>query len=56
MQKEEEKNEGDLNFGHLPCLKNIKMGSILTEKISWLLTDPRTITKNTRSSYIYISR
>jgi hypothetical protein len=29
-------------------------GHILTSKIPWLLQDPRTITKNTKKSYIYV--
>ena len=40
----------------LPAVKNLKMGSILTEKISWLIKDPRTINKNTNTSYIYVSK
>ena len=36
-------------------IKTVNMGSILTEKIPWLMNDPRTITKNTKKSYIYIS-
>ena len=49
-----EQNEGDLNFGDIP-VTNVKMGSILTENIPWLLTDPRTITKDTKKNWIYIS-
>ena len=40
----------------LPAIKNVKMGSILTEKIPWLLTDPRTINIKTKSSYIYVKK
>ncbi len=46
-------------------LNNLKMkplknpdddyGHILTSKIPWLMKDPRTITLQTKSSYIYIS-
>ena len=38
---------------HLP-LKNMKMGSILTEKIPWLMNPPETITKQNTKQYIYI--
>ncbi len=33
---------------------NDEYGHILTSKIPWLLPDPSTITKNTKSSYIYV--
>ena len=35
-------------------VKIVKMGSILTEKIPWLMNSPDTITLKTTNKYIYI--
>jgi len=35
--------------------ENDEYSHILTSKIPWLLPDPRTITKDTKKSFIYIS-
>jgi len=34
-----------MDANHLPAIKNVKMGSILTEKIPWLMNPPETIIK-----------
>jgi hypothetical protein len=51
-----------MDANHLPAIKNVKMGSILTEKIPWLMNPPETIIKkgtgclNSKGTekYIYI--
>jgi len=53
QQEMEQKNENDANLGELP-IKNVDMGSILTEKIPWLIRDPRTISTKTKKEYLYI--